>query len=177
MASPTVYDLPPEPGYHPEIGLLVSSLKHATRAWRGEMGRVSKEAIVWQPFEGGHSIGGALLHIADVEGWWIEDFSMKRNRPPEELQRLMSEQIRQYKVQWPTPPKKPLSWYYALLDEVRERTLATLKEFDPPDLAVPWRGAYAFTLRWVLNHVIEHENYHAGQAVLLKLMWQRRLRE
>jgi uncharacterized damage-inducible protein DinB len=28
-----------------------------------------------------------------------------------------------------------------------------------------------FTARWVLGHVVQHDSYHGGQAVLLSLLY------
>jgi uncharacterized damage-inducible protein DinB len=38
---------------------------------------------------------------------------------------------------------------------------------------VVWSPNRTCTVRWILHHVIEHESYHLGQAVLLSLMRER----
>src|SRR5437763_1991032 len=65
------YDVEPLPGVEPQIGLLQAVWRDSTREWRKNLGEVSDEAIAWQPFPGGHSIGGVLLHMIACETWWI----------------------------------------------------------------------------------------------------------
>lgn len=174
MPEPKLFDVAPLPGMHPEIGLLAAMLVDGTRNLREELGRVGKEALGWQPFSGGHSIGALILHNIDVEGWWIEELAAGGSRPKEELLQLLSEETKQYSVSWPKPPHKPLTWYYDLQDRVRARTLDTLKRLGDANRAIPWGAKKAFTLRWIVQHVVAHEAYHMGQAVLLKLMWAKR---
>jgi hypothetical protein len=64
----------------PDIGLLAASLQNATREWRQELGEVDEEAIVWQPVPDMHSIGALILHIVDVEAWWIESVAAGKSR-------------------------------------------------------------------------------------------------
>jgi len=106
--TPKLYDIAPLTGMHPEIGLLAAALEDGTREWREELGRVSPDALVWQPFPGGHSIGALILHNIDVEAYWIEQFCAGKNRPEGEERLLLSEETHQYSVEWPKPPKKPL---------------------------------------------------------------------
>jgi uncharacterized damage-inducible protein DinB len=80
--------------------------------------------------------------------------------------------IDQYQGIWPAPPRRPLSWYYDQHDEIRTRTVALVRELPDPDevRAVVWSQNRTCTVRWILHHIIEHEAYHLGQAVLLSLM-------
>ncbi len=165
------YDVKPTPGLHPELGVLLASLDDSTREWRDELGDVPVDAITWQPFPGGHSIGGILLHIAEVEAYWIEEFAAGHKLSKEDQERFMSEQILQYDVQWPTPPAQPLSHYYGILDEVRQRTYRRMSEVNTPERVYERRDE-TYTMRWILSHVVQHDSYHGGQAVLLKLIWE-----
>lgn len=165
----TLYDVAPVPGCHPEIGLLAASLADGTREWREELGEVSEEAVVWAARPGGHSIGAVLLHIAEVEIWWIHHVCGGQDMDPVEMELLMSEQIQQYEGDWPVPHRKPLDWYYERLDSVRERTMRLLPEFsDPARLIHREKWDEDLSVRWILSHVVQHEAYHGGQAVLLK---------
>ncbi len=171
-------DLVPAEGLDVQIGLLLSVLDDVTNEWRGMLGDVPDEAVAWQPFPGGHSIGGVLLHIADVEAHWLHEVAAGQPRDPEELKTLLSEETQQGQVQWPTPPDKPLSWYYAQQDTVRARTSRFVASLNDPlhfgtRLHFDTRRETEFTLRWLLNHVISHEAYHGGQAVLLSLIHKR----
>ena len=78
--------------------------------------------------------------------------------------------IDQYAGKWPTPPRMPLSWYYTQHDAIRARSLELMRELTDPDeiRKVVWSPDRSCTVRWILQHVIEHEAYHLGQAVLLQ---------
>src|SRR6478672_1913260 len=117
------YDCKPMRGYPIEYGLMLSMMQDGTREWREELGKISPDAIVWQPNPGSYSIGGILLHIAEVEVYWLEEFCLDRKMSAKDEKLFMSKEIDQYKGAWPTPPRKSLSYYYKILDDVRARTL------------------------------------------------------
>lgn len=167
-------DIVPDPqAADARVGLLLAVLDNTTNEWRSELGDdVSLDQIVWQPFPGGHSIGALLLHIADVEAFWLHEVGAGRARTEEQKAALLSRETDQYAVRWPAPPREPLAWYFARLDEVRARTRELLPLADS-ERAMPYRDA-EFTLRWLLSHVISHEAYHGGQAVFLSLLRQKR---
>lgn len=106
-------DVAPLAGLDIQVVLLLAALDNTTGEWREQLGDVPDEALIWQPFPGGHSIGVLLLHMADVEAYWLHEVAAGQERTSEELRALLSEEIRQYQVQWPTPPAQPLSWYIA----------------------------------------------------------------
>jgi uncharacterized damage-inducible protein DinB len=171
------FDVKPVSGIEPALGLQLAMLANTTWEARDDLGRVGVEALRWQAFPGGHSIGGVLLHVIDVEAYWVERVGAKKRPDPEELKLLMADEIDQGREKWPTPPKRPLSWYYELQDRVRERTIRTVGELGRSDLASERSSGghkMRFTLRGILSHVIQHEAYHSGQAVLLKMLHKRR---
>lgn len=154
-----------------EIGLLAACMQDATHEWRDELGEIDEEGLVWQPFPNGHSVGCLILHMADAEAWWIEEVIAGKARPEGEELLLMSEETKQYGAHWPTPPKQPLSWYLDIADRIRARSLETLSTVDDPDRLIQREGwTEALNVRWIVNHVVGHESYHGGQAVLLNLM-------
>ncbi|MCH8273551.1 MAG: DinB family protein [Armatimonadetes bacterium] len=164
-------------GMHRELGLLLAVLQAGTMDWRKELGEVSDESVVWQPFAGGHSIGLCVLHLADAESYWIETVAAGRERDEQEIALLLSRETQQYSVKWPDPPRLPLPWFYEQQDKIRDRTIETVRSIGDPD-SVGRREkdgeTYTFTLRWILQHLIAHESHHGGQAVLLKLMHDKR---
>ena len=167
-------DVEPLPGYQEPYGLLCSILQDGTNEWRWELDPdLSEDAVVWQPYPGVHSIGAVMLHIIGVEIFWFERFALGLPPDPEERKLLMADEIDQEAWQWPVPHRKPISWYFELHDRVRARTLESIKKWPAPETAIEHRGDPK-TLRWVFGHVIEHESYHGGQAVLLNRLWQLR---
>lgn len=163
---PHNFDVEPLPGYPPEYGLLLATLQDGTREWQGELGEPDPDTICWQPYENGYSIGSLLIHIAEVEAYWFEVFTLARVLSPDERARYLSGQIDQDNGYWPKPPREPFSYYYKILSEVRTRSLESLREFPPPDTTREKEWG-KMTLRWVVAHVVEHDSYHGGQAVML----------
>lgn len=163
-------DVAPVPGVDQQLGLLLSMLDDGTREWREELNDIPQEAITWQPFEQGHSIGGVILHIADVEAFWIQEIAAQQKLSDDMLRLFMTEDIKQDEVKWPTPPNKPIEWYWDLCDNVRQRTHELVHEIADPMAWSASPDGREFTLRWLMHHVITHEAYHGGQVVLLSLM-------
>ena len=160
-------DLTPLPGYLEPYGTLLATLQDGSREWREELGHPDPKHIVWQAVPKGHSIGALLLHIAEVETWWIEVVCLGREFDPAEEKLYLSDEIDQYAGSWPIPPEKPISYYFDLLDRVRARTLESVKSFEPGDTVRVRSNGDSATLRWILAHVVEHDSYHGGQAVLM----------
>lgn len=164
-------DSAPLPGYPEPYGLLCAILQDGTHEWRGELDPdLPEEAVVWQPHPGAHSIGGVILEIAAVEVFWFERFALGIEPDTEERKLLMADDIDVDAWNWPVPHRKPLSWYFDLHDRIRARTLEAIKSWPPAETAIEWHGRPR-TLRWVLGHVIQHEAYHGGQALLLSRLW------
>jgi uncharacterized damage-inducible protein DinB len=165
-------DAAPLPGYQEPYGLLCAILQDGTNEWRGELPRdLDADAVAWQPYPGGHSIGGIMLHIIGVEVFWFERFALGSAGDPEERKLLMVEEIDVDEWRWPEPPRQPIAWYFDLHDGIRARTLEGIKSWAEPDVAKELHG-HPRTMRWVLGHVIQHEAYHGGQAVLIGRLWQ-----
>ncbi len=163
------FDVSPLPGYPLEYGLLLASLEDSSREWRGELGEVPQPLMSWQPYRHAPSIGANLLHIAFVEAWWVESFCLGGEVPTELDSKISLEGTSVDNLMWGTPPDEPLSYYFDLLDTVRQRTLEFVKEFPEPE-SVKANNWGTMTLRWVLAHVVQHDSYHGGQAVLLKYL-------
>ncbi|RYG45473.1 DinB family protein [bacterium] len=167
-------DAEPLPGYQEPYGLLCAILQDGTREWRWELDPdLNENAVVWQPYPGAHSIGAILLHIVNTEVFWLEEFALDRTDDPEERRVRLADQIDVDNWQWPEPPRQPISWYFDLHDRVRARTLESIKSWPSPESARDLHG-HPRTMRWVLGHVIQHESYHGGQAVLLSRLWAMR---
>ncbi len=165
-------DVAPLPGYQEPYGLLCAILQDGTNEWRRELDpELSDEAVVWQPHPGMHSIGGIMLHIILVEVMWIERYGLGLDIDPEERKLLMADETDVDEWTWPTPPHQPIAWYFELHDRIRARILESIKKWPAPETAPEWGED---TMRWVLGHVIQHEAYHGGQAVLLQRLWQLR---
>ena len=147
-------------------------LDDTTAEWRRELGRVGADVVRWQPAENAHSIGALILHVADVEGFWLHEIAAGCPMPESDVKLFLSRETQQYSGVWPKPPRKPLSWYYAQHDRIRARTRELLSSMDKPEKRCT-RGTRELTLRWLIYHVITHEAYHAGQAVLIASLYKK----
>ena len=181
-AKPTQHticrDVVPAEAQSEEIGLLLGLLEAGTQNMRRELGEVEEETLLWQPYPNSHSVGALLIHVAACEAGWLHLVAAGQETPMHlEEQMMGGPSIDQYAGLWPAPPRRPLSWYYAQHDAIRTRSLALLRTLPDPDevRTVPWTPNRTCTVRWILHHVIEHEAYHLGQAVLLSLMKERTL--
>jgi uncharacterized damage-inducible protein DinB len=76
------------------------------------------------------------------------------------------------------PPGPEWADLHAWLEEGQARLVRVLEGLDPADLerAVRWDGQPLILLD-VYTHLIEHDQYHAGQVNLLRQQWGRRLPE
>lgn len=167
------FDLTLDPAYHPEIAILLSALEDSTREWKENLDLPSVEAIVWQPAEKSHSIGACLLEIAATEVYWFEQFLAKIPASGGDTVTFLGGQWDIESGNWPTPHAKPIEWYFELLDSVRNRSMAVLRGIDPHQILGGGNG-FSCTARWVVAHVVEHDSYHGGQAVLLHELWKKR---
>ncbi len=166
------YDVAPLPGYEPQIGLLLASLDDSTREWRENLEKPPIDAIMWQIAPNGPSIGALLLHLIDCEAGWIEQFCGGKPADPAQDALLMTKEVDQMSGTWPTPHEQPIEWYLDLHDQIRARCKEALKNMADPAHLFKGRENQ-FSLRWVLAHVIEHDSYTGGQAVLLHETWKR----
>jgi uncharacterized damage-inducible protein DinB len=173
-------DVPTIDGLNTEIGLLLAMLDDGTQEWREELGEIERETVVWQPVPSGHSIGVLILHIADVEAYWLHQIAAGERLSPELSATLMGDATDQYAGIWPSPHQQPLAWYLEQHDAIRARTREIVSRINAPE-HLGRRHSKAqgseteFTLRWLLHHVLTHEAYHGGQAVLLAQQYKCRL--
>src|SRR5262245_30947597 len=102
----TKVDITPVEGLHPEVSLLRAMLDDVTKKWTNELGRVSRETIIWQPRPEGHSIGAIILHIADVEAFWLHQVGAGETLSEAHNRLFLSKETQQYAGTWPIPPKR-----------------------------------------------------------------------
>lgn len=154
-----------------EIRTLEACIQNSTREWKRWLGTPERSAIGWQAYPEGPSIGAVMLHMIDSEAYWLETFIAGRTRPRGELGRLLVAETKVMTGKWPIPPDEDWSWFLALHDEVRSRSLAALPG-HAPDL-VRERKDWSATVRWALAHIAAHDSYHGGQLVILHEQYRR----
>jgi len=170
------YDIKPSPEVHIEIGILIASLQDSTREWLDELGTPTPEALVWQPFPGGHSIGGTILHIAATEVFWLQTVGQGGGADRSQPAVVYDDQLDQDNVDWPVPPSQPFEWYRDILELQRAESIAMIAAHNDPLRVYERPSGNSMTYRWILAHLVEHDAYHGGQAVLLHEQWKKSAR-
>jgi len=114
------------------------------------------------------SIGGLVKHVAATERGWMDDV-LQRQRGGDEAEF-------DYLANFRLGPDETLASVLELYDEVAKETEAIIA--DTPDLGqpvpvpkdVPWfpDDVEAWSVRWVLLHLIEETARHAGHADIVR---------
>ena len=121
------------------------------------------------PTAGTLSIGGLIKHVAGTERHWI-DIAVRPERA-----RARAEQAQDYHDGFRLREDETLAGVLAAYDEVARETADTIAGVDldqpvPVPEGVPWFPADvdAWSVRWVLLHVIEETARHAGHADIVR---------
>jgi uncharacterized damage-inducible protein DinB len=114
------------------------------------------------------SIGGLVKHVADMERGWI-DLVLQRDRG------AMTDQEAAYEDNFRLGPNEGLADALAQLDAVAADTERVIAEMDldapvPVPKGVPWYpdDVEAWSVRWVLLHLVEEIARHAGHADIIR---------
>jgi uncharacterized damage-inducible protein DinB len=116
------------------------------------------------PTAGPLSVGGLIKHVATVERGWIDTVHQRDDRRHD------------YETGFQLGPDETLSRALDLYDEVAKETEAAIAEIPDLDQAVPVpRGVPwfpddvdAWSVRWVLLHLIQETARHAGHADIIR---------
>lgn len=157
---------------HPVLSILVGLWEDGSREWSDNLETPTDEAIVWQETPSSPSIGGLLLHMISCERYWLRTFVHKI---PEDLNHPAVAYEQGVDIEggvWTAPPHQPWSWYWSLYRESRAQCIEWIAQHNQPD-TMHDNGRMAADYKWVLAHVIEHDNYHGGQLVMLNEKFKR----
>ena len=118
------------------------------------------------PTPGPLSVGGLVKHAATTERGWIDIVAQRRRG---------DESQDDYEANFRLGPDETLADVFALYDEIAEETESTLAGIDmgqavPVPQGVPWYpdDVDAWSVRWVLLHLIEEVARHAGHADIVR---------
>jgi hypothetical protein len=123
------------------------------------------------PTAGPLSVGGLIKHAATTERGWI-DIVLQRKRPSADGSRDA------YEENFRLGPDEKLADVLRLSDEVARETgaaiagIADLGQAVPVPKGVPWfpDDVDAWSVRWVLLHLITETARHAGHADIVREM-------
>jgi len=165
-------DIEPDPALPLDLGILLATWKDGIREWRDNLGAPPPEAVTWQIYPEGPSIGGILLHLASCDQFWLQEFAEKATLDRTDPAIAYDLSMDQYIPRWPAPPAEPIEWYFDILDRARTSVFASIAQHSD-SLSEHPNGEYASTYRWIVAHLVQHDSYHGGQAVLLHETWKK----
>jgi uncharacterized damage-inducible protein DinB len=156
------------PAHADETELLLGYIEQQRDGLRFAAFGLTDEQARLTPTAGTLSIGGLVKHVAAMERSWM-DTVLQREVDP-------AAQEAAYETGFTLGPDETLAGALAHLDEVAEETetivreLADLERAVPVPQGVPWfpDDVDAWTLRWVLLHLVEEIARHAGHADIVR---------
>jgi hypothetical protein len=118
------------------------------------------------------SIGGLVKHGASVERGWMDIVLQRRAEEDDDF----ASRSRRYQDEFRLGPDETLAAAIAGYDEAAQATEAIIGGIDdlgqevPVPKGVPWfpRDLKAWSVRWVLLHLVEETARHAGHADIIR---------
>lgn len=157
------------PALTDERGLLLAYIAQQRDGIRFAAFGLTDDQARLTPTAGTLSIGGLVKHVAGTERHWI-DIALHQERAA-----ARAEQEQDYADGFRLRDDETLAGVLAAYDEVARETEAAIAGVDlaqpvPVPQGVPWFPAdvEAWSVRWVLLHVIEETARHAGHADIVR---------
>jgi hypothetical protein len=153
-----------------ERALLLAYLTQQRDGIRNAAYGLTDEQARLTPTAGALSIGGLIKHVADMEQGWI-DMVVQRVRATSQ-----AEQQAAYEDNFRLGPDETLAGALVGYEAVATETeaviagIADLGQAVPVPKGVPWfpDDVDAWSVRWVLLHLVEETARHAGHADIVR---------
>ena len=121
------------------------------------------------PTDSALSVGGLIKHVASTEDGWLDVVLQKPQKPFEEA-------VAEYQSAYRLGPDETLAGVLERYERVAARTaeviggIEDLGQAVPVPKGVPWypQDVEAWSVRWVLLHLIEETARHAGHADIIR---------
>lgn len=159
------YEIKPEKGYTPQIGIMVDMLEELKDRVTEDVRELDQAETDYLFDDKANSIGAIVMHIVATEAYTQVETLEERTWTEEEGKLweiaggLGAESREKLKG-------KPIKYYLEIWDQVREKTLEGLKAKDDA-----WFAANideGINNHWAWFHVLEHLANHMGQIALVK---------
>ena len=137
--------------------------------WQWAAGRLSAEAVGWQPVPEVASIGWNLQHLGEMLDYYLARVFAQAGavQPRLETMRAGSRDDGRH---------RDLQAIAAYHRQVRPAYRTFLSRLTAADLDRPLGGSSrALTWAWSVGHIAEHESYHLGKCMLLRNLLPERL--
>ncbi|MFJ1761621.1 DinB family protein [Amycolatopsis sp. NPDC088138] len=130
---------------------------------------LTDEQARYAPTKSTLSVGGLIKHVASTEDGWI-DIALQLPQKP------FGEARQDYEEAYRLGPEETLQSVLERYDEVAARTAEVIGRIDdlgrpvPVPKGVPWYpdDVPAWSIRWVLLHLIEETARHVGHADIIR---------
>lgn len=125
---------------------------------------LTEEQLRLAPSASALSVGGLLKHVAHIEHGWVLDMLQRPNRAT----------VESYGTTFQLTDEDTVESLVAAYDEVAAETEAAVAGLDLGDPVPvpdePWfsKDVEAWSVRWVLLHLIEETARHAGHADIVR---------
>lgn len=157
------------PAVTDERDLLVGYIRQQRDGLRFAAYGLTDEQARMTPTAGTLSIGGLIKHVAFTEQGWMDRVLLRDRGGSHEDQQAA------YEDNFTMGPDETLADVLARYDEVAKETDAAVANIDldqavPVPKGVPWLpdDVEAWSVRWVLLHIIEETARHAGHADIVR---------
>jgi len=152
-----------------ERDLLLAYVTQQRQGVRNAAHGLTDEQAGQTPLAGSLSIGGLIKHLADVERSWTDTILQRDSSPGDDRQSSYADNFR-------LGPDETLDDVLTRYEEAARATdavitlVADLDQAVPVPKGVPWFPAdvEAWSVRWVLLHLIEETARHAGHADIIR---------
>ena len=159
------YEIKPEKGYTPQIGIMVDMLEELKDRLIEDIHDLEQAETDYLFDDKANSIGAIIMHLVATEAYFQVETLEERTWTDEEAEfwgiasGLGAESRDRLK-------EKPIKYYLDLWDQVREKTLEGLKAKNDA-----WFAASideSMNNHWAWFHILEHQANHMGQIALVK---------
>ncbi len=155
----------PRKGYSPQIGAVVEMLDDLKGRVTRSVAHLTIEETDFLLDEDANRVGAMILHLAATEKYYQVYTFENRGFTKEEaakwkLAQDLGERGRKEFV------GKPIEYYLAIWEEVRQETLRLLKTKDDKWFKAKVKGS-SMNNHWAWYHVMEHQANHMGQIRLI----------
>lgn len=159
------YEIKPEEGYSPRIGLMVIMLEDLKVRITEQVKDLSQSETDFEFDEKSNSIGALVMHLVATEAYYQIE-TLEGRQLTDEEQKLYGVGGGLNDTSKKQLKEKPIQHYLDLWNEVRQKTLAGLK--TKGDAWFTSEIDEGINYHWAWYHVMEHQANHMGQIALVK---------
>ncbi|WP_273568634.1 DinB family protein [Maribacter halichondriae] len=151
-------------GYTPNIGIMVNMLDDLKNRVTKRVQNANQEQTDFLLDDKANRVGAMIMHLAATEAIY-QKLSFEGSEFNKEEEEKWNTALNLGDKAREELKGKPIKYYLDLWDEVREKTLATLKTKDDEWFASTMNEH--MNHHWAWFHVMEHQANHMGQIAML----------